>query len=341
MMAEGGFDCTFVDRPPKIFPQTECPMCLSILRQPYQVTCCGYSFCRLCIERTIVRKLPCPCCNAKKFNCFHNKGLERSLYEFKVKCIHESKGCQWTGELGQLDKHLNIKTGEDKLQLKGCQFVQIQCIYCSKHFQRSDIQIHQSDKCPIRPFSCKHCNEFDSTYEDVTTNHWPKCDHYPVPCPNKCDKILQCQNVENHIANKCPLTLIDCEFQHIGCKHRLLRKDMPAHKTDTHLSLQLSGYLELIADLEKSLHSHIEEAIKMERRSVDRKIKEGNRHNPWFKLCGMLAIIVLISGLLYPQYQENNQLLYNTSRQFIEQPNQHVISGSTTTVNRNTKPKAG
>ena len=39
----GGYDCEFVERPQEL--QKECPICLIILREPFQVTCCGYSFC--------------------------------------------------------------------------------------------------------------------------------------------------------------------------------------------------------------------------------------------------------------------------------------------------------
>ncbi len=37
-----GFDCEFLDPPPDIL-QTECPVCLQIIREPHQVTCCGKS----------------------------------------------------------------------------------------------------------------------------------------------------------------------------------------------------------------------------------------------------------------------------------------------------------
>lgn len=46
---EGGFDCEFEEKPSKGV-QSECPVCLLVLRKPYQVTCCGYGFCRVCIE---------------------------------------------------------------------------------------------------------------------------------------------------------------------------------------------------------------------------------------------------------------------------------------------------
>ena len=50
---------------------------------------------------------PCPTCNTAELYVFPNKGLQRSLYELYVHCSHEKEGCQWMGELGELDKHLN------------------------------------------------------------------------------------------------------------------------------------------------------------------------------------------------------------------------------------------
>ena len=127
-----GFVCEFVTKPPDAI-QSECPVCLQVLRVPYQVTCCGYSFCRDCIQRVDNGKSPCPCCNTAKFEYFPNKGLQRSLYEFKVYCTNKSQGCQWTGELGQLTNHLNVDV--HALQPEGgCQYVQIPCSYCCKPF---------------------------------------------------------------------------------------------------------------------------------------------------------------------------------------------------------------
>ena len=95
--------------------------------------------------------------------------------------------------------------------------------------QHSSIQVHQSEQCPSRPFSCEYCKDFDSNYEDITTNHWPKCGHYPVRCTNRCGKSIKRQHLKDHISNGCPLTVVDCEFGHVGCEMKLPRRDMPAH----------------------------------------------------------------------------------------------------------------
>ena len=248
---QGGFDCDFVEKPPKAV-QSECPVCLLVLREPWQTICCGKSYCRVCIEQLKADKNVCPCCK-KDIKDYPNIGLQQSLYDFKVYCVNKNQGCQWTGELRQLDEHINSIPSEEQ-QLEGCQFVQLECLYCNKNSQRSIIDIHQRQLCPRRPFSCKYCKEFDSDYKDVSTNHWPVCGYYPVQCPNRCGGTLQRQNVKSHIANHCPLHVIECDFSHAGCEVKLPRKDMPAHLHDNvvvHMSLQAASYRKVIVRLDE------------------------------------------------------------------------------------------
>ena len=102
----GGYDCEFVEPPTKAF-QTECPICSLILRDPYLTNCCGTSFCRTCSERLDVKHKPCPTCREDNFEVFPNKGLKRSLNQLHVLCTHSKDGCEWRGELGELDRHLS------------------------------------------------------------------------------------------------------------------------------------------------------------------------------------------------------------------------------------------
>ena len=120
-----GIEAEFVEKPPKAF-QCECPICLLVLREPYQATCCGKSFCKECIERLKIRSNSCPTCKTENFFSYPNKGLEQSLYDFEVYCSHKSKGCEWRGELRELDKHLNSEPPTDK-SLEGCPFTVIKC----------------------------------------------------------------------------------------------------------------------------------------------------------------------------------------------------------------------
>ena len=123
-----------------------------ILREPYQATCCGKSFCKECIHRIKAANQICPTCNDKDFTLFPNKGLQQSLYDFQVYCTHKSKGCEWTGELRELDNHLNSDPPADK-SLQGCLYTLIKCPLgcagcagCEKGVCRTDIKSHVNDK---------------------------------------------------------------------------------------------------------------------------------------------------------------------------------------------------
>ena len=249
---KGGYECEFVEEPPNVL-ESKCPKCQLILREPFQTNCCGYAFCRVCIVRIKKDNKPCPCCNSNDFDEFEDKRLKRSLYEFKVYCINKQQGCKWEGELRALDNHLNSNPGQQN-QLDGCQFMKINCLYCVELFLRSDIQLHQETTCHKRPFSCEYCNKFDSIYEDVTTNHWPVCGYYPMPCRNKCGETIQHQNLEGHIADVCPETIIDCDFEYAGCDVKLPRKDMPTHikeRVVEHLSLHAKNYKAVVDKLKE------------------------------------------------------------------------------------------
>ena len=109
----GGYDCEFVEQPTKVF-QTECPICSLILRDPYLTSCCGTHFCLTCSERLQAEHKPCPTCREENFELFPNKSLRRSLNQLHVLCTHSKDGCEWRGELGELERHLSegVHSGE-------------------------------------------------------------------------------------------------------------------------------------------------------------------------------------------------------------------------------------
>ena len=223
----GGYNYEFVERPPKAF-QCECPVCLLVLHEPYQTTCCGNIFCEVCVKRVQTDKKPCPTCNEVDFKVFADKRLKRSLNEYHVYCSHKGEVCKWVGELGELDRHHNLQPPLDKL-LVGCQYI-----------QRCYMGGHQSDECPKRPFACEHCKMYEATFEDVTQKHWAVCGFFPLSCPNKCEAVVHRQAMKQHVGQDCPLTIIECEFKAAGCEVSLPRRDMPSH-ISTSLSAHVSA----------------------------------------------------------------------------------------------------
>ena len=231
---KGGFDCEFENEPKEL--QSKCSICLLVLREPQQTSCCGYSFCQGCIEKIATSpSRECPLCR-KEFNIYPNKWLKRELYQLKVYCTHRNEGCDWAGPLKELDKHLN--SDADNL-MDGCGYVPIKCDACGENVPRKGYGVHISELCDERPYSCVHCSDYDSTYLDVINNHWPQCPYHPVECTNKCGKHAKRKDLAQHLFDECPLTSILCEF----CSAQIERREM--HK---HLAENLTSHISLMVD---------------------------------------------------------------------------------------------
>ena len=236
-----GYECEFVEPPQEQF-QSECPICLQILREPHLTVCCGHSFCAACIGRIEEDDKPCPLCQTPSFTHVSNLGLKRGLNDFHVYCPHRHRGCEWVDELRKLDEHLNSDPQLQR-QLEGCPFAVIECLHCKEGVRRDEIVFHQLERCPQRPYACEYCAEYKSTFEDVVHSHWPECKFFSLPCPNNCTPSgsrIQRQHLDQHVKEECPMTVVQCELHHAGCEVTLPRKDMANHmKEDSiaHISL--------------------------------------------------------------------------------------------------------
>ena len=271
---QGGYECIFVSDPPKVL-QTECSICLCVLREPYLVDCCGNSFCKTCIEQVKSDKRPCPLCNVQFTTTMPDKRLQRTLNELQVYCCHKEAGCEWVGVLGSLPQHLNLQVDPGN-RFSGCQLAKLACKFCGDDIQRRDLQEHEGDKCMVRPYSCEYCENFETTFHDVTIDHWPVCPSRPVPCPNECGISPKLRSLDRHIDDECPMQVVECAFKYAGCKQTFLRKDMGVHMNQNlavHMSLQAASHQQelkklnaRISELEIQLHKAIIENESLVRR---------------------------------------------------------------------------
>ncbi len=249
-----GFECEFIDRPKEL--QTECPICLHILRDPFQATCCGYIYCCGCIERVRSASKPCPTCNTTEFATFPDKRLHKSLYGFKVWCSKKDDGCNWSGELRELTAHLNSEPVYER-RLFGCDYVSVECSLCESFMQRALLETHEKKACPNRPYTCEHCQEYESTYTIVTEKHQLECSLVPVSCPNQCGATVKRQNLAAHRKNECelrPPDKVPCEFSFAGCSEMV-----PPDKMQEHLDENLRDHLSLLGTSHLSLRERLME----------------------------------------------------------------------------------
>ena len=224
-----GYSCQFVDAIPTDLLQTECSICLLIVRDPLMVDCCGYRFCRGCIEPlTSTGGKRCPLCNCTFTTAVPDKLLKRTLNQKRVYCAHKEAGCEWTGELAQFDKHFNAQPEKETERVEGCSYQKLKCIYCSAIFQRSLVKEHELE-CPERVLTCEFCNFYEGKRADVV-RHWNLCYYFVVDCPNEgCDAKMKRMDVRKHIAEGCPCSVVPCEYSYAGCEVRLRRSDMNKH----------------------------------------------------------------------------------------------------------------
>ena len=108
---EGGHQMTsppeeeydFVKEPPR---DMVCPVLMSVMLEPQQTDCCG----RLLSKRaaTELHRVggACPLCREPGFTSRPDKHFRGKVRELRVHCPHRRRGCEWVGELFNMDHHV-------------------------------------------------------------------------------------------------------------------------------------------------------------------------------------------------------------------------------------------
>ncbi|XP_065900845.1 TNF receptor-associated factor 4-like isoform X1 [Dysidea avara] len=218
----GGYEHKFVDTP---HDRYICKICHHPSRDPYLSVCCGFVFCKSCLDN--VRKVTstctiiyaCPICRAdKEFVTFPNKQLDREVKSLHVMCTNEERGCEWQGELNDINNHLGNGAG--------CQFGDVKCSNeCGKMLQQRYLTSHVEIECPCRKVDCQYCH-ITGEYQFIEGEHKEQCPKLPLPCPNKCGiGSVPREGMEAH-RKECPLEMVWCLHK---CRKRLQRQHLPNH----------------------------------------------------------------------------------------------------------------
>ncbi|XP_069133693.1 TNF receptor-associated factor 6-like isoform X1 [Argopecten irradians] len=215
---EEGYDYDFVlPREDKY----DCPICLLVLRDPYQ-TECGHRFCQNCIKRWLREteaEPRCPVDNAPlgEGQIFPDNFAKREILALLVKCPNHKEGCDTQVVLKQLQKHLEI-----------CEFACVPCPNrCSHILLRKDLNNHLEDVCHLRTVKCPTCHtELQAEY---LQNHVDICPLANVECQFCGNDGLIREQLQRHLSNDCPKAVIDCDFRELGCKETVERQAMAKH----------------------------------------------------------------------------------------------------------------
>ena len=248
---------------------TVCP--LEPVKCPYR------DYCSQCLRKDLEsHKKECDFRPYKCEYCSHNgtyismsgKGkrwLEAGPHHYDVCGQYPLKCTNQCGEEG-------IKRKDMKIHRDACPMEPLNCPFTSHHgftILRRDMESHKKE-CDSRPYKCQHC-QLAGTYISITGRgkidalvsqcHYEICEEYPLDCPNKCEAHdIKRKKMKRH-REKCPLELLDCPFNYVGCTSTKQRRSMDQHcqqNMQEHLLLVAQSHQEL-AQKNKDLVSKIEE----------------------------------------------------------------------------------
>ena len=166
-----GYDCQFIGEipPPDV---GKCPKCRRIYSDPHQMRCCGKRICGGCVEKIKAKSQPCHFrnCNEVDVSSYPDKAHMQYLGSYKVNCPNSSEGCEWEGQLAELDRHLNLEPTTEK-QLKGCQFSKIKCKFhavgCQVELLHKDMPEHERQS--VAEHSVALSTTLQKAMEDITS----------------------------------------------------------------------------------------------------------------------------------------------------------------------------
>ena len=259
----GGYEYQFVntDIPDRFL----CVICYLPSRECYLTECCGHVFCKSCLDKTKASQYTdCPMCNDKRLVTFSNKQLDREIKSLHIYCINKEKGCEWQGELNDINNHLGNSDG--------CQFEEVKCSNeCGKMIQQQYLTSHIETECPRRKFNCQYCHD-TGEHQFIEGQHKEECPKLPLPCPNNCEMgNIPREDMKSH-KKRCIIKMIHCEYYNIGCNAKVPYnyKDQEKHKKEKmeeHLmlmKLKLSETEDALASTQERLASSEERLSKLE-----------------------------------------------------------------------------
>ena len=238
----GGYEYEFVGYP--VPDRCVCNICHLPSRDAYMTgQCCqGLTICKSCLNQwqtTAGNAVRCPVCRKEEGGFHPNYPIVREVKSLHIYCTNKEKGCEWQGELNDINNHLGNSDG--------CLFEEVKCSNeCGKMIQRRYLTSHVETECPHRKVNCQYCHD-TGEHQFIEGQHKEECPKLPLPCPNKCEVgSVPREDMKAH-RKECPLEMIQCEYYSVGCEVRMARKDQEEHdneKMKEHLmmtQLELGG----------------------------------------------------------------------------------------------------
>ena len=96
-------ECDFVEEPPN---DMVCPVMRSVMLEPHQTDCCGNHLSAEGVAKLQREGEACPLCRKPGFTSRPDQYFRRKVRELRVHCPHRRRGCEWVGELSDMERHV-------------------------------------------------------------------------------------------------------------------------------------------------------------------------------------------------------------------------------------------
>ena len=213
-----------------------CLSCLKLLKDPLQVSC-GHCYCKACFNSYFengINFFECKSCNEKvtKNNSFLDNFIKREILSLQVHCYNKEEGCNWKGEVKNLETHNSE-----------CNYLKVPCsqVGCEVKVKKFLLTEHES-QCYYRIVNCDFC-KYEIILNNLETHHNNDCTSFPIQCI-KCDTFIQRQKLKEHqnpsfgyctgIDGKCPFIKVGCskfEVMHVTEKKTHMEDSVVSHLT--------------------------------------------------------------------------------------------------------------
>eukprot|EP00672_Neobodo_designis_P018450 CAMPEP_0174836338 /NCGR_PEP_ID=MMETSP1114-20130205/5999_1 /TAXON_ID=312471 /ORGANISM="Neobodo designis, Strain CCAP 1951/1" /LENGTH=243 /DNA_ID=CAMNT_0016070325 /DNA_START=45 /DNA_END=773 /DNA_ORIENTATION=- len=120
-----------------------CAICFGAAIIAFVTEDCGHLYCHDCILRALAKKKECPYCRDPLTDKGIRKSVraQREIMALTVNCGNKAHGCEWKGELAELDRHM-----------ERCQHAKIKCPFsthgCDEVCHRNAVREHMAT-CPV------------------------------------------------------------------------------------------------------------------------------------------------------------------------------------------------
>ena len=237
----------FVSNVPDRF---NCSICSNVLQEPELTVCCGQHYCNECLKQWFGkhRRENCPNCRAEgsRFQHVPNRNLKSEINQQKVYCSNKAQGCTWSGELGDMKTHLDLRSG--------CRYTQVECTNrCGTKVSKKDLDSHVRSYCPLRSDVCQYCKKQDTAR--ALASHKDVCPKFPVHCPNSCTfRTFPRESIPAHL-NTCSRARQPCPFESVGCTVRDKPDDIKKHVSSNqaqHMTMLMESHKKVLTELKET-----------------------------------------------------------------------------------------